>query len=64
MRTGTNIVSTALDEIFFTARINGKEVNPLRARGLQRLTGMANYSCITTWNCCRCKALNDVSDED
>ena len=33
MRTGTNIVSTALDEIFFTARINGKEVNPLRARG-------------------------------
>ena len=41
MRTGTNIVSTALDEIFFTARINGKEVNPLRGRGLQRLTGMA-----------------------
>jgi len=40
MRTGTNIVSTALDEIFFTARINGKEVNPLRARGLQRLAGM------------------------
>ena len=26
VRTGTNIVSTALDEIFFTARINGKEV--------------------------------------
>ena len=41
MRTGTNIVQTGLDEIFFTARINGKEVNPLRARGLQRLTGMA-----------------------
>jgi hypothetical protein len=41
MRTGTNIVQTGLDEIFFTAKINGKEVNPLRARGLQRLTGMA-----------------------
>ena len=41
MRTGTNIVQTGLDEIFFTARINGKEVNPLRARGLQTLTGMA-----------------------
>ena len=41
MRTGTNIVSTALDEIFFTARINGKEVNTLIARGIQRLTGMS-----------------------
>jgi hypothetical protein len=41
LRTGTNIVDTALDEIFFTAKINGKIVNPLRSRGLQRLGGMA-----------------------
>ena len=41
LRTGTNIVDTALDEIFFTAKINGKVVNPLRSRGLQRLGGMA-----------------------
>ena len=41
LRTGTNIVDTALDEIFFTANINGKIVNPLRSRGLQRLSGMA-----------------------
>ena len=40
MRTGTNIVSSALDEIFYTVKINGKDVNPLRSRGLQRLMGM------------------------
>ena len=40
MRTGTNIVSTALDEIFYTTTINGRQVNPLRSRGLQRLLGM------------------------
>jgi hypothetical protein len=41
LRTSTNIVDTALDEIFFTAKINGKVVNPLRSRGLQRLAGMS-----------------------
>ena len=40
MRTGTNIVSTALDEIFYSTMINGKQVNPLRGRGMQRLMGM------------------------
>ena len=40
MRTGTNIVQTALDEIFYTVKINGVDVNPLRGRGLQRLMGM------------------------
>ena len=40
MRTGTNIVASALDEIFYTVKINGKDVNPLRSRGLQRLMGM------------------------
>ena len=40
MRTGTNIVQTALDEIFYTVKINGMDVSPLRSRGLQRLMGM------------------------
>jgi len=41
IRTSANIVETALKEINYTTVINGKKVNPLRARGLQRLTGMA-----------------------
>lgn len=65
MRTGTNIVSTALDEIFFTARINGKEVNPLRARGLQRLTGMAaTTAALPMGTVAMFQTLNDVSDEE
>jgi hypothetical protein len=65
MRTGTNIVSTALDEIFFTARINGKEVNPLRARGIQRLTGMAATTVALPLGTVEMfQTLNDVSDEE
>jgi hypothetical protein len=65
MRTGTNIVSTALDEIFFTAKINGKEVNPLRARGLQRLTGMAaTTAALPLGTVAMFQTLNDVSDEE
>jgi hypothetical protein len=41
IRTSTNIVDTALKEIFYTTTINGKTVKPLQYRGLQRLTGMA-----------------------
>jgi hypothetical protein len=41
IRTGTNIVDTALKEIFYTTTINGKVVRPLAARGRQRLMGMA-----------------------
>jgi hypothetical protein len=65
MRTGTNIVSTALDEIFFTAKINGKEVNPLRARGIQRLTGMAATTVALPLGTVEMfQTLNDVSDEE
>ena len=65
MRTGTNIVQTALDEIFFTAKINGKEVNPLRARGLQRLTGMtATTAALPLGTVAMMQTLNDVSDEE
>jgi len=41
LRTGTNIVDTALKEIRYTVKINGKTVRPLAARGRQRLMGMA-----------------------
>ena len=41
LRTGTNIVDRALDEIFYTVKIGKDTVAPLRNRGLQRLFGMA-----------------------
>ena len=41
MRTGTNIVDTALKEINYRVKINNKWVRPLAARGRQRLMGMA-----------------------
>jgi hypothetical protein len=40
LRTSTNIVQRGLDEFFYTTTINGKQVNPLRSIGLQRLIGM------------------------
>ena len=40
LRTSTNIVQRGLDEFFYTTTINGKQVNPLRSVGLQRLIGM------------------------
>ncbi len=46
LRTGTNIVSRALDEINYKVIINGKEKTPLKARGLQRLFGMATTSTV------------------
>ena len=41
MRTGVNIVETALKELNYSTVINGKTVRPLAARGRQRLMGMA-----------------------
>ena len=41
MRTGVNIVDTALKEINYSVVVNGKTVKPLAARGRQRLMGMA-----------------------
>lgn len=40
LRTSTNIIQRGLDEFFYTTIINGKQVNPLRSIGLQRLIGM------------------------
>lgn len=41
IRTSSNIVETALKEINYSTVVNGRTVNPLRGRGIQRLTGMA-----------------------
>ena len=41
IRTGVNIVNTALKEINYKTLINGVEVKPLASRGRQRLLGMA-----------------------
>ena len=41
MRTGVNIVDTALKEINYSVIINGETVKPLAGRGRQRLMGMA-----------------------
>jgi hypothetical protein len=41
LRTSTNIIQRGLDEFFYTTTINGKQVNPLRSVGLQRLIGMS-----------------------
>ena len=42
MRTSTNIVSRALDEIFYTTTVNGKTIRQVfRNIGLKRLGGMA-----------------------
>ena len=46
LRTGTNIIDRALDEIFYTVKIGNKEVRPLRTRGLQRLFGMATTTTV------------------
>ena len=46
MRTGTNIVETALKEINYKTVINGLEVTPLKSRGYQRLLGMATMTTV------------------
>jgi hypothetical protein len=40
LRTTTNIVERAIDEINYKTMINGIVVSPLKARGLQRLVGL------------------------
>ena len=65
MRTGTNIVSTALDEIFYTTTINGRQVNPLRSRGLQRLLGMgATTAALPLATVSMFQAIGNIADEE
>jgi len=65
LRTGTNIVSTGLDEILYTTTINGKKVNPLRARGYQRLAGMAiTTTALPLGTVAAMQTIYDVSDDE
>jgi hypothetical protein len=65
MRTSTNIVSRALDEIFYTTTINGKTVAPLRNIGLKRLGGMAfTTAAVPTGVVAGASALYDVTAEE
>jgi hypothetical protein len=65
IRTGVNIVERALDEIFYTTRINGILVNPLRTVGLRRLSGMAFTStAVPAGVVAGFSALYDVTEEE
>jgi hypothetical protein len=65
MRTGTNIVSTALDEIFYSVKINGKTVNPLRGRGMQRLMGMGiTTTALPLGTVAAAQAIYDVNQDE
>jgi len=66
MRTGTNIVSTALDEIFLKVVLpNGDVVNPLRKRGLQRLFGMGvTTTVLPAGAVATLQTIYDVSNEE
>ena len=65
MRTGTNIVSTALDEIFYTVKIGNEIKNPLRKRGLQRLFGMGVTSTVLPAGAvATLQTIYDVSNEE
>ena len=65
IRTSTNIVDTALKEINYTTVINGKTVNPLRERGIQRLTGMAlTTAALPLGTVAAAQAIYNVADEE
>jgi hypothetical protein len=65
MRTSTNIVSRALDEIFYSTTVNGKQVNPFRTIGLQRLAGMTfTTAAVPSAAVAGMSALYDVTREE
>ena len=65
IRTSANIVETALKEINYSTVINGKTVNPLRARGLQRLTGMAlTTAALPIGTVAAAQAIYNVADDE
>ena len=65
IRTSSNIVETALKEINYSTVINGKTVNPLRARGLQRLTGMAlTTAALPLGTVAMAQAIYNVADDE
>ena len=65
IRTSSNIVETALKEINYSTVINGKTVNPLRTRGLQRLTGMAlTTAALPLGTVAAAQAIYNIADDE
>ena len=65
MRTGTNIIDTALKEINYTIKVGDKIMKPFAARGSQRLMGMAiTTAAIPLGTIEAMKTLYDISDEE
>ena len=65
IRTSANIVETALKEINYKTVINNKTVNPLRKRGIQRLTGMAlTTTALPLGAVAGAQAIYNVADEE
>ena len=65
IRTSTNIVETALKEINYKTIINGKTVSPLKARGIQRLTGMAlTTAALPLGTVAAAQAIYDISKDE
>jgi len=65
IRTSANIVETALKEINYSTVINGKTVNPLKSRGIQRLTGMAlTTAALPLGTVAAAQAIYNVADDE
>ena len=67
IRTSANIVETALKEINYKTIINPKDglVSPLRARGIQRLTGMAlTTAALPLGTVAATQAIYDISKDE
>ena len=65
IRTSANIVETALKEINYSTVINGRTVNPLRGRGIQRLTGMAlTTAALPLGTVAMAQAVYNVADDE
>ena len=65
MRTGMNIIDTALKEIRYTIKVGDKTLKPLAARGRQRLMGMAiTTAAIPLGTIEATKTLYDITDEE
>jgi len=65
IRTSANIVETGLKEINYSTVINGKTVNPLRKRGIQRLTGMAlTTAALPLGTVAAAQAVYDIADDE
>ena len=65
MRTGMNIIDTAIKEINYSVVINGETIKPFAARGRQRLMGMAiTTAAIPLGTIEATKTLYDITDEE